>query len=371
MDTDALTPGLLQELRATRPYPALSLTMPTHRRAPDNTQDAVRLRNLVAEAGSRLDADPRVSHEAGAAVKAQLDRAMDEVDQRRALESLVILAGPDEHQIWQLPRTAPERVVLSDSYLTRNLVAAKAGAQLFRVLSISAEHAALWSGTNEALRAEEGHGFPLSPPHENFDPERQARSGGAPSIYSSEDTRSFFRTVDGRLRAVMSADPRPLFLIGLPQALSLIEDVGECAKSAACKVPKGTTAETTAAELAAGLKDALDDWREQKDAAVRDRLDTARGAKSFTSGLDEIWTAARESRVALVAVEEHFQRTVRVTDNHLRPVDPADVAPGDDGIREDIVDELIETVLDNGGEVVFVADDSLAGHGRIAAALRF
>lgn len=51
MDTDALTPGLLQELRATRPYPALSLTMPTHRRAPDNAQDAVRLRNLVAEAG--------------------------------------------------------------------------------------------------------------------------------------------------------------------------------------------------------------------------------------------------------------------------------------------------------------------------------
>ncbi|MFF3833184.1 chemotaxis protein [Streptomyces sp. NPDC002458] len=371
MDTDALTPGLLQELRTTRPYPALSLTMPTHRRAPDNAQDAVRLRNLVAEAGSRLDADPRVSHETGAAVKAQLDRAVAEVDQRRALDSLVILAGPDEYQIWQLPRTAPERVVLSDSYLTRNLVAAKAGAQLFRVLSVSAEHAALWSGTNEVLRVEDGHGFPLRPPHENFDPERQARSGGAPSIYSSEDTRSFFRAVDGKLRTVQAADPRPLFLVGLPQALSLLEDVGECAKSAVCKVPKGTTAETTAPELATELKAALDDWRAQKDAAVRDRLDTALGAKTFTSGLDEVWTAAGESRVALVAVEEHFQRTVRVSDNHLQPVDPADVTPGDEGIREDIVDELIETVLDNGGEVVFVADDSLAGHGRIAAALRF
>ncbi|MEU0298099.1 chemotaxis protein [Streptomyces sp. NPDC006175] len=371
MDTDALTPGLLQELRATRPYPAVSLTMPTHRRAPDNTQDAVRLRNLVTEAGNRLDADPRVTHETRKAVKAQLDRAAADVDQRRALESLVILADTDGYQIWQLPRTAPERVVLSDSYLTRNLVAAKAGADLFWVLTVSAEHAALWSGTNEVLRAEDRHGFPLSPPHENFDPERQARSGGAPSLYSSEDTRSFFRTVDGKLRGVLAADPRPLFLVGLPQALSLLEDVGECAKSAACKVPKGTTAETTAPELAGELKGALDDWRAQSDAAVRDRLDTARGAKSFTSGLDEVWTAAGESRVALVAVEEHFQQTVRVTDSHLLPVDPAEVAPEDDGVREDIVDELIETVLDNGGEVVFVADDSLAGHGRIAAALRF
>ncbi|MER5551868.1 chemotaxis protein [Streptomyces sp. NPDC002793] len=371
MDTDALTPGLLRKLRAARPGPALSLTMPTHRGAPENAQDAVRLRNLVAEAGNRLDADPQVSREAQKAVRAQLDRAVADIDQRRALDSLVILADTEEYQIWQLPRTAPERVVLSDSYLTRNLVAAKAGARLFWVLGVSAEHAALWSGTNESLRAEERGGFPLSPPHENFDPERQARSGGAPSIYSSEDTRSFFRTVDSSLRGVLTADPRPLFLVGLPQALSLLEDVGECAKSAACKVPKGTTAETTAPELAKELEAARDDWREQADAAVLDRLDTARGAKSFTGGLDEVWAAAREGRVAVVAVEEHFQQVVRVTDNHLQAVDPADVAPEEDGIREDIVDELIETVLDNGGEAVFVADDSLAGHGRIAAALRF
>ncbi|MEK8142037.1 hypothetical protein NKH18_03490 [Streptomyces sp. M10(2022)] len=80
MDTDALTSGLLQELRATRPYPALSLTMPTHRRAPDNAQDAVRLRNLVAEAGTRLDADPQVTRETRTAIKEQLDRAATEVD---------------------------------------------------------------------------------------------------------------------------------------------------------------------------------------------------------------------------------------------------------------------------------------------------
>lgn len=228
MDTDALTSGTLQKLRATRPYPALSLTMPTHRRAPDNTQDAVRLRNLVAEAGHRLDADPRVSSEARDAVKAQLDRAAADIDPRRALESLVVLADADEYQIWQVPRTAPERVVLSDSYLTRNLVAAKAGARLFWVLSFSADHAALWSGTNESLRAVKDHGFPLSPPHQNFDPERQARSGDAPSIYTDEDTRTFFRTVDDTLRGVLAAEPRPLFL-----SWSVCRRLSPCSKTSA------------------------------------------------------------------------------------------------------------------------------------------
>lgn len=283
MDTDALTPDLLQRLRATRPYPALSLTMPTHRRAPDNAQDVVRLRNLVAEAGNRLDADPRVTAEARAAVKAQLDRAVAEVDQRRALESLVILADTDDYQIWQLPRTAPARVVLSDSYLTRNLVAAKAGAQLFWVLTLSAEHASLFSGTNDGLRPETRDGFPLTAPHEAPNPQREERIGDTPSTYSSEDARNFLRTVDEKLRAVLAADPRPLFVVGLPPALALLDEVGESAKSAVGRVAKGTTAETTVPELLKELDPALEGWREQAAARIRERLDNAHSSRSFAA----------------------------------------------------------------------------------------
>ncbi|MEH0401179.1 chemotaxis protein [Streptomyces sp. NPDC053741] len=371
MDTDALTPGLLQELRATRPYPALSLTMPTHRRAPDNAQDAVRLRNLVAEAGNRLDADPRVTHEARAAVKAQLDRAVAEVDQRRALESLVIFADADEYQIWQLPRTAPERVVLSDSYLTRNLVAAKAGAQLFWVLSLSAEHASLFSGTSEGLRPEHRNGFPLTAPHEEPNPQRKEQIGDTPSTYSSEDARNFLRSVDEQLRAVLAADPRPLFLVGLAPALSLLDEVGESAKQAVGRVAKGTTADTTAPELLKELGPALEDWREKTASRIRDRLDKAHSSRSFAGGLDEVWLAVREGRAGLVAVEEHFDETVRITDGHLEPVG-TEATPSEDGqIREDIVDELVEAALDKGCEVAVVADDSLAHHGRLAAVLRF
>ncbi|MET7368894.1 chemotaxis protein [Streptomyces sp. NPDC005566] len=371
MDTDALTAGLLQELRATRPYPALSLTMPTHRRAPDNAQDSVRLRNLVAEAGNRLESDPRVSREAGAAVKAQLQRAAEEVDQRRALEALVVLADAEGYQIWQLPRTTPERVVLSDSYLTRNLVAAKAGAQLFWVLAVSAEHATLWSGTNDDLRGERTGGFPLTAPHEAPNPQREERIGDTPSTYSSEDARNFLRSVDEKLRAVLAADPRPLFLVGLAPALALLDEVGESSKSAIGRVAKGTTPETTAPDLLKDLRPALEDRRKQAAAEIQGRLDNARGSRSFAGGLDEVWAAVREGRAGLVAVEEHFQQTVRVTDEHLEPVDTAGTGKVDDQVREDIVDELVEAALDSGCEVAFVADDSLADHGRISAVLRF
>ena len=90
MDTDALTPDLLRKLREPKAYPAVSLTMPTHRREPDNGQDAVRLRNLMAEAGRRLDADDAISRQARLGIKAQLEKAADDIDLRRFLDGLAI-----------------------------------------------------------------------------------------------------------------------------------------------------------------------------------------------------------------------------------------------------------------------------------------
>lgn len=60
-----------------------------------------------------------------------------------------------------------------------------------------------------------------------------------------------------------------------------------------------------------------------------------------------------------------------MTDEHLEPVPEGSTQTADGTIREDIVDELVEAALDSGADVVFVEDDSLTEHGRIAAALRY
>jgi Bacterial archaeo-eukaryotic release factor family 3 len=371
MDTDALTANLLRELRAPRPYPAVSLTMPTHRQLPDHAQDVVRLRNLVSEAERRIDDDPAVSREARGAVKAQLARAVDEMDPRHRLDGLIVLATADEHQIWMLPRTAPERVVFSDTYLTRNLVAAKALAEPYWALTVAADRATLWSGTADSVHQERTGGFPLTAPQEKPNPQREERIGDTPSKFSDEETRIFLRSVDDQLRRVVAADPRPLYLVGLAPALALLDEVGETAKAAVDRVPKGVPADLSPSGLLKELAPALDRRRAEVAAEVAARFDDARGRRAYAGGLDEVWAAVRERRAALVAVEERFQQNVRVTDGHLELVPVETVGTADGTIREDIVDELVEAALDSGADVVFVDDDSLAEHGRIAAALRY
>ncbi|WP_328540162.1 baeRF3 domain-containing protein [Streptomyces sp. NBC_00344] len=373
METNALTPALLRTLRKHQPHPVVSVSMPTHRREPDNAQDAVRLRNLVAEAGRRIDADESVSRQARTGLRAQLERALADIDLRYSLDGLVVFASTDEHQIWVLPRSVPERVVVSDSYLTRNLVAAKAQVSPFWVLVTSADRTTLWHGSGESLREHRGHGFPVTPEELENDVQREEQVGDVASTFRDEETRRYLREVDTALAAALAAEPRPLYLVGLAPALSLLEDVGTATRKAVGKVLSGGLVNGPAPELYRHLEPSLAEFQQRAAERTADRLNAARSRRTFAAGLDEVWESVREGRVAFVAVEENFQQTVRVEEGHLVPFGPA--APGPlssgNGVREDIVDELVEVALDGGAEVVFVPDDTLADHSRIAADLRY
>jgi peptide subunit release factor 1 (eRF1) len=139
------------------------------------------------------------------------------------------------------------------------------------------------------------------------------------------------------------------------------------------KVISGGLVNGPAPELYRQLEPSLASFQQRVAEQTAQRLSASRGRRTFAAGLDEVWESVREGRVALLAVEEHFQQPVRVEEGHLVPLDPEQLGgyPSGNGVREDIVDELVEVALESGAEVVFVPDDMLADHSRIAADLRY
>lgn len=362
----ALSPATLTELRRPRTYPAVSVLTPTHRREPENTQDPVRLRNVVAEAKKQLEADPAVPRERRIDVFQQLDQALAEVDLAHVENGLVIFAAPGEHQVWSLAREVPERVVLSDTFLTRNLVSAQASERPFWVLSVSADHVTLWNGGVDRVAEHHAGGFPLTRSRENFDAERQERIGDLPSTFRDEGTRHFLREADTALGKVLREDPRPLYITGETAALSALDEVGSVTKDAV-HVPHGGLAHGTPDAVWQAVRPLIAaEARKSTDAVARE-LESARGRRAFAAGVDEVWQSAREGRVRLLAVEENYRVTVRDdAGDHLVPA-----ASGDLDAREDIVDEIVEQCLETGADVRFVPDGTLGGADGIAGVLRY
>ncbi|MFG3201045.1 chemotaxis protein [Streptomyces sp. NPDC048192] len=361
----ALSPATLAELRRPRPYPAVSVLTPTHRREPESGQDPVRLRNVVTEARRRLESDPAVTRERRNEVVAQLDRALAEVDLTHAEDGLAIFAAPGEHQVWSLARAVPERVVLSDTFLTRNLVAAQVAERPFWVLSVSADRVTLWSGGEDRVVEDRSGGFPLQRRQENFDAERQMRIGDLPSTFRDEGTRQFLREADTAMSAVLREQPRPLYVTGEQAALSLLDEAGSVARCAV-HVPRGGLAHAGPEAVWQALRPALEAEARKDTTAVLEELTSARGRRTYAAGLDELWQSAREGRVRLLAVEENFRATVSDLGSHLVPA-----VPGDLDSREDIVDEIVEQCLETGAEVRFVPDGALGDANGIAGVLRY
>ncbi|MFC1401057.1 MULTISPECIES: hypothetical protein [Streptacidiphilus] len=366
-----LNASVLAELRRPRRYPAVSVLVPTHRREPDNTQDPVRLRNLVAEAKERVASDPDVSRADRIDVLEQLDRAVAEVDLVHAKDGLVLFAAPGEHQVWSLGRPVPARVVLADTFVTRNLVSAHIAEQPYWVLAVAADHVSLWSGVLDRLTEHHTDGFPLTRSLEDPDSERKERIGDLPSIFRDEQTRQFLRQAGEAASPVLDANRRPLFLVGEAAALSLLAEAATgsalAAFTGAAHITQGGLAKGPGQALFKAVGPVLEAQRRRRVSDVLTALDQARSRREFAAGLDEVWQNVTQGRIASLSVEENYRTTVRDDGEHLVPADD----PTHPDAREDIVDEIIERALDTGAEITFVPDDSLTRMEHMAAVLRY
>lgn len=362
----ALSPATLTMLRRPRPYPAVSVLTPTHRREPDNAQDPVRLRNVVAEAKKQIESDPAVTRDRRTDLVQQLDQALAEVDLAHAEEGLAIFAAPGEHQVWSLARTVPERVVLSDTFLTRNLVAAQVSERPFWVLAVSADRVTLWNGGADRVTEERIGGFPRTRSLEDPNAERKERIGDLPSTFRDERTKHFVRDADTVMSAVLREDPRPLYVTGETAALSLLDEVGTVTKDAT-HIPHGGLAHGTPDAVWQAVRPLISAEERRDTDAVARELESARGRKEFAAGVDEVWQNASQGRVRLLAVEENYRVTVRDDGgDHLIPAESGDL-----DAREDIVDEIVEQCLETGADVRFVPDGSLGDAKGIAGVLRY
>ncbi|MFI9201056.1 hypothetical protein [Streptomyces sp. NPDC053048] len=382
MDIGALTDETLRDLRRPRDYPAVSLLLPTTRRSPYSPEDAVRLRNTVAEAKRRLAEDPRVTRAARTDVENRLDAAAAEVDLTHSTDGLLILAAPGEHQVWYLPRSVPQRVVVSDTFLTRNLVAARIVEEPYWALVLSESETRLWDGAGENLTEVAGGGFPVRPElpdHQDALPGRNFDKVGNHPLSSREEShvereRQYMRAVVAAVTPVLDTRPRPLYVVGLRETIALFEKLYPNPGAITARVESGGANGKSAHELLGVLHPAFEERRTSRRGDVLRRLSDARGQKLFTSGLDEIWQTVREGRVALLAVEDHYQVTARVDGNggHPQRVEaPTEPLLADPSIHEDVVDEIVENARNSGAEIEFVPDDTLAQEDRLAAVLRY
>ncbi|MEU5881583.1 hypothetical protein [Spirillospora sp. NPDC047279] len=363
---DAVT---LSELRKPRTFPAVSVLMPTNRTAPENRQDPIRLRNLLAEVRRRLREDARVTPGAVDEVVRGLEQAAGEVDLRYAADGLVLFAAPDgEHHAFTIDQPVDERVIVDTTFATRDLVAAYTRMPRYWLLSISDQQTRLWDGQGEELTEFTGRGFPIVPAEDGE--ERTTRHSPRLARHGDEQHRQLIREVVAALHTVLGKDRRPVIVAGVTRHQAFFDEFSGPGVTVAGRID-GSYEGAPAAQLAELARPVLQAYEDFREVAVLTELEAARSIQRYAAGLAEVMTLVEEGRGEHLVVERGYYAPAVKTEGELVPVEgPLGALKGAD-VVDDVVDNIIETALEYGGEVTFVSDGFLVDHDRIALVTRF
>jgi len=130
--------------------PCISLYQPTHRRHPENQQDAIRFRNLVKEAHASLQ-----QHHAASDIETLLApfRALAEDADfwRSTRDGLAVLGARDFFRVYRLQRPVEAMVVVSDTFHSKPLVKLMQSSQRYQILGLSRKSVRLFEGDRDSL----------------------------------------------------------------------------------------------------------------------------------------------------------------------------------------------------------------------------
>lgn len=333
--------SLLDDLQQRRTYPSITLLVNTSLDG-DTSKDASRLIEL---------ADDRLRGDVDDGERRRL------IDRLRALASeprprnvggaLALCVSPDVAVAVPIGWTVQERVVIDDTFATRDLVADVNRMVDFQVITVSERVARLLVGDRRGLREVEHDDWPLRRDDELSD--EGWRQALADRLRQASGRYRLPTVVAGVERAVR----RAVDLVGTGNVIGSVT---------------GNHDRTSAPELHQLSWPIVEQWleRDREDALLR--LDAARSARRYAGGVQEIWPLASEGRVELVVVEETYAVAGRVgSDGGLELVDDPELP----GVTDDVVDEVIEAVLQRGGRAVIVPDGDLGARDGIAAVLRY
>lgn len=348
-------------LRSIKHDPCISIVLPTHRHAPDNAQDRVVLKNLIHDAKAQL-----LGRFGERDVK-EILQALDEVeashDHQHNRSSLAIFVSKDVCETLHLNIPAEAQLVIEDNFATRVLVDAMTTPNVYYILALSEKNVRLLEATlNQAHESSAAH-FPLANGHQAVSHKQRANW----EKVQDKQTREYFEHVDERLAEVMDAYPMPLVLAGTENTLGHFLQVTRHGDRVLTTFP-GNFEQATPGEVGKVAWPYVHERLRELQAASLAKLEEARHQMKLAVGVAEVYATAKEGRGEILFCEKSYFQPAIMEGGHISLRDDSTAT----GYVSDVVDEIVETVLDRGGQVRFVDEGMLGDIGNpIALVLRY
>ncbi|WP_068598126.1 AOC03_06830 family ribosome hibernation factor [Vaginella massiliensis] len=353
----------LKSLKNLRSENSITIILNTHRTLPDNKQDALLLKNLVKEAENRLLAD--FSSKEVKDLIEKLHTLADSIDHRHNLESLILFVSREIAEYVRLPIPVENRVVIDNTFATRDLIRGMHHRANYYVLVLSKDEARLIQASEDKVVKEFGGVFPYK--NELAQAPYKAEASDASRL--SNLTAEFFNQVDKAVNYARKDNPLPVLVVSDEQNYHEYLKIAD---------QPNTIFETSLGRSRQTEKDAAivaDAWKivrkhnEEKNNQRKEELLKAVSSNKFLSDTNEIYQAIKQGKMQTLFIEQGLFQPAVIENDEVVLV--SDDQRNDKDVIDDIYDELIELNMDFGGDVVFLPKGELKDFNGFAGITRY
>jgi hypothetical protein len=355
------------DLARQRGEPAVSVLLPVDQPVAAHPETVRRLEALTRRAVEQVRA--RWGPDAATVVAARFEDPECRIDARQeSARGLALFVTPSSCTVLRLPFPVEEQVVVHRTFATRQLFAGLARTPRARVLVLDGADALLYEAHGSSLVEAAGTPFPL---HVETPREWDTPHSDRPihEEVAAEQRRVVHRAVDAALDEADRTERLPVVVAAPTRELAAFDEVTRHGERIVGRI-HGNVARTRPAELASDVLAVLTDHRRTVEADLVGRVREAVGQDRAVVGLVATAEAVRSGRGHLLVLEDHFRFPILRED-----VPTSDAVPPsrpEMGVEvEDLVDDLIEATIRNGGDVEFVEPGALADLGHVGVLLRY
>lgn len=380
---DVLNPADLKSLIAQQGKWSVSLYMPTHRVGQEQQQDPIRLKNLLAEAETKLLANGLRRSEVERLMRPAEELLWKDGFWRQQADGLAIFLSNGFSVIYRLPAEFEELLVIANNFHIKPLLPLLGRVGKFYILGLSLNRVRLFQGTPDTIR-EITLSFPTSMDEALWmdEPERylnlhsgsvSTRQGGIFHGHGiDEDEKKnilrFFYSVDEGLSTLIEDKTVPMILAGVEYLLPIYREATAYPNILEDSISGNADKEDLSKLHEQAWKIAKPIFEESQKKAF-ENYQQLKGQKSaqVTNDLSTAVKAARFGQVETLFVPLGIQIWGRYDEANNKVILDSHPIPEND----DLLDfAAAETIL-NSGQVFAVPREQMPDEGDLAAILRY
>jgi hypothetical protein len=344
---------------AVKYLPAISIMMPFEPKLSSKNELEYRMKMAMSKVESELS-DTYPAEKTRPLIN-RLHQLAGNLNYNTHKKSIAIFLSPMVEKVFYLDIRVEEKMVIDETFEIRDLVYNKKQTIQYLLLLLSADLSTMYLGDSSGLLLiKSNHASQLT---EKDMPEKVANFTDAESKKEISLNR-FLHQMDQGLSIILKAYPLPVFVLGAEKVLGYFKKQTVHEKSIVQYV-HGNYNEAKEDDIRKVIEPYIQNWRQVRDLDLLHQLESARDVKKLAYGINEVWHTAEHQNCRLLVVEKDFMYPARKADEP-GIIYPENEFSGNPFYIKDAVDDVMQKVLENGGDVEFVDNGVLGEYGRIA-----